>query len=116
MLFRLAYIWLQPLAASIAIPLAILGLLLALAINRFGFSRLAENNIQRIQNLPSNACIFAFQQWTSYPLIAVMITLGITLRNSIIPKPYLAVLYIGIGGGLLLSSSPYYGQMIRHHS
>lgn len=37
-----------------------------------------------------------------------MVTLGILLRNSPIPKHFLAAVYIGISGGLVLSSSGYF--------
>jgi hypothetical protein len=46
-----------------------------------------------------------------------MIGIGVTLRHSPIPKPYLAALYLGIGGALILSSARYVrvflGQMRR---
>ncbi|MBU0510786.1 MAG: hypothetical protein KJ638_03670 [Chloroflexi bacterium] len=41
-----------------------------------------------------------------------MIAMGITLRHSPIPKHLPAVLYIGIGGGLFLSSLFYYGILV----
>ncbi len=86
------------------------GVLLASAIYYFGFSKLAKKNIQRITDMAGDKiCIFAFQEWTSYPLVIVMISLGIFLRMySPIPKPLLAVMYIGIGGSLFLASLHYY--------
>ena len=84
----------------------IFGMLLALAIFRFGFSRFAQSNIERIKNKKQiKLCVFGFQKWSSYPLVAFMISLGIFLRKySPVPKPLLAILYIGIGGGLFFSS------------
>lgn len=108
MLCFLAYGWLLQVEGLNALLLAAAGVLLGTAIYRFGFLGLAIKNIHRIQLLPEKACLFAFQEWKSYPLIAVMIALGITLRHSPIPKPYLAVLYIGIGLGLFLASVQYY--------
>ena len=92
-----------------------LGIFLAYLIFRFGFSTFANTNIQRVDSIPKKRlCIFAFQKWTSYPLVLVMISLGIFLRKfSPIPKPWLAVLYIGIGGGLFLSSFIYYHQILN---
>ena len=53
-----------------------------------------------------------FSEWKSYPLVLVMIALGIYLRAySPIPKSLLAVLYLGIGGGLSSSSLRYFIQM-----
>ena len=103
-----AFAWLPPLSDTQTPILIGLGLLLALAIGIFGFSMLAKKNIHRIQRLPDKACIFAFQDWTSYPLVAVMITMGIILRQSSIPKILLAPMYIGIGGGLIIASLQYY--------
>jgi len=92
------------------------GIGLALLIFRFGFSRLARKNSLRINNLDvEKPCLFAFQEWHSYPLIAFMIGLGITLRNyAPIPKALLGTMYIGIGGGLGLSSFRYYWQIFRN--
>ena len=58
-------------------------------------------------------CIFAFQRWTSYPLVVIMMSMGIYLRlYSPIPKPYLAILYIGIGSSLVFASWGYYRLLI----
>lgn len=110
----LAYGWLSVVVLGKAFLLTLAGVLLALAIYRFGFSKLAKQNIQRIRSIQrEKPSIFAFQKWSSYPLVAVMVVLGIILRHSPIPKPYLAVLYIGIGGGLFLSSLLYYPKQKR---
>ena len=86
------------------------GCLLALAIYRFGFTGLAKKNSLRIENLPDEKpSIFAFQEVKSYLIIVFMIGLGISLRRfTPIPKPLLGILYLGIGGGIGLSSSIYY--------
>jgi hypothetical protein len=109
MLCWLAYGWLAPEPVSHGVPLGLAGIAAALAIYQFGFSRLADKNIRRIENYDrEKVCVFAFQEWKSYVIIVIMMALGITLRRSGFPKPYLAVLYTGIGGGLLLSSLRYY--------
>ena len=91
------------------------GLLLAAAIYFFGFSKLASKNVQRIIAIPKErVCLFAFQKWTSYPLVLVMVGMGIYLRHySPIPKPYLAILYLGLGASLFASSLKYYSQAIH---
>ena len=59
-----------------------LGIVLAGLIYRYGFSRLAKKNSQRIAFLQEdNPCLFAFQEWHSYPLVVFMIFLGISLRK-----------------------------------
>lgn len=115
MLCNLAYGWLLPVAFPPVLWMTLAGVLLASAIFYFGFRKLAKKNIQRITDITGDKpCIFAFQEWTSYPLIVVMIGLGLSLRNLLpIPKPYLAILYIGIGGGLFLSSLCYYKHLLR---
>lgn len=90
------------------------GISLAYLIFQFGFSRLASKNSLRINNHPEEKpCLFAFQEWHSYPLVLFMIGLGITLRKyTPIPKPLLGILYIGIGGGLGLASFLYYRKLL----
>jgi len=90
------------------------GVSLAFIIFRFGFSNFAYRNIQRVDSIPKKkVCIFAFQAWTSYPLVIFMVTLGIVLRKfSPIPKPWLGTLYIGIGGSLFLASLIYYWRVV----
>jgi len=110
MLVYLAYGWLSPVELWEALWRALAGLLLALAIYAFGFSKFADRNIHRIRNyIKEKVCVFAFQEWTSYPLVVVMVSMGIGLRKfSPIPKPWLAILYIGIGGSLFFASFHYY--------
>ena len=111
----LAYGWLKPAPLVLSLGMSAFGLILALAIYSFGFSGFANRNITRISIIPTERpCIFAFQSWSSYPLVAVMISLGIFLRKySPIPKPYLAAMYIGIGGSLFLASFHYYGFIAK---
>ena len=114
-LVRLGLSWLIPQRIISAVLLTLAGLVLALPIYRLGFYRFALNNINRIACAASEkVCIFAFQAWTSYPLVVFMISLGVFLRRySPVPKPFLAVIYIGIGFGLILASLHYHGQSIR---
>jgi drug/metabolite transporter (DMT)-like permease len=100
--------WWRSLTIDASLPLVLIGASLAFATYTVGFSRLARQNIQRINELPQKPCLFAFQAWHSYPLVVVMITLGILLRHSPLPKALLGILYAGIGGGLLMVSLHYY--------
>ncbi|MBE9474550.1 MAG: hypothetical protein IMY85_06630, partial [Chloroflexi bacterium] len=102
----LAFGWLRPLNLAPVTLFIISGLFLAVGIYFVMFRRFADQNIIRINGLTGEKiCIFTFQRWTSYPLILVMISLGIILRlYSPIPKPYLAILYLGIGSSLFLAS------------
>jgi hypothetical protein len=116
MLCSFAYRWLARREITQALIFTLAGLGLAWLIFRFGFSKFASKNINRLDDLQSrNLCVFAFQEWKSYPLVAVMIAMGIALRAYLpVPKPYLAVLYEGIGGGLFLSSFLYYRKFLQY--
>ena len=84
------------------------GLVLAFSIYRFGFLKLVKKNIDRIRAMQGKVCIFGFQPWKSYVIIIIMVAMGSTLRHSDLPKQYLATVYIGFGGAMLLSSLRYY--------
>lgn len=118
MLISFASRWLIPVAFSTTLILVTVGLLLATGIYFFGFSKLAKKNIKRISGLEGEkVCLFAFQAWTSYPLVLFMIFLGIYLRTySPFPKPLLAILYLGIGGGLLSASLHYFAYFVQELS
>ena len=111
MLSRLAYLWLTAVPLGRAMVLGISGIFLALIAYRFGFSRIAEKNIYRIRQFSEKGCIFAFQAWKSYLIIVIMVALGLFLRHSPLPKQYLAVVYLAVGGALFLSSFHYYALL-----
>ncbi|MFH0989254.1 MAG: hypothetical protein V1799_04470 [bacterium] len=69
------------------------------------FINLLEQNIRRIHALPESVCIFAFTSWRGYATIALMITLGITLRQLPVSKSYLAVPYFTMGCALLFAGT-----------
>ena len=105
--------WLATFVLKLSIPLGVAGLLLAIVIFYFGFSKVARKNIERLFRFQDKVCFFAFQAWKSYLIIAVMAAIGAFLRHSPIPKQYLAVIYLAIGGALLLSSFIYYVSLLR---
>jgi hypothetical protein len=115
MLFMISWRWLAEVDLPIEALEILAGLALAGGIYAWGFSKLAGKNIRRIEALPAQKpCLFAFQAWTSYPLVAVMIAMGIYLRvYSSFPHPVLAITYIGIGGGLFGSSLHYYAHLFN---
>ncbi|MBA4398808.1 MAG: hypothetical protein C0396_02915 [Anaerolinea sp.] len=115
MLIGFASRWLKLVDISTRLLLVPAGVLLAAGIYALGFSRLAKKNINRISDLKDEkVCLFAFQAWKSYPLIAFMSSLGIYLRvYSPIPKFVLATLYLGIGGGLFSASLHYFANFTR---
>jgi hypothetical protein len=108
LLCALAYGWLVNAHSSWALWMGAAGLALAVVIYRFGFAHIARSNIQRLHGFIEKACLFAFFPWKSYLLMVGMMGLGMALRNSPIPKFYLALLYESIGGAMILSSLHYY--------
>ena len=114
MLISFASRWLRLVPAPTVILYITDGIVLAAGIYFLGFSRLAKKNICRICSIAGERiCLFAFQEWKGYPLVLFMIAVGIYLRMySPFPKPLLAVLYMGIGGGLSSSSLHYFMTVI----
>ena len=112
-LCNLAVGWLSR-TTSYNIPLlTAAGILLSLLIHHFGFLKLVDKNIERILSKSGKVCIFAFQPWKSYLIILIMVGMGMFLRHSSLPKPYLAVIYIGFGGAMLLSSLRYHRNFFK---
>ena len=93
-----------------AVPWELVGLTGGVIIYRFKFAWIADRNIKRIRRLRERESILAFQPPAMYVVIACMMGLGIALRHTAIPRLYLAVVYTGVGLGLLLASPRY----IRH--
>jgi hypothetical protein len=109
----MAYHWLTTVVLKWSILFGVTGLLLALVVNYFGFSKIARNNIDRLFQFDDKVCFFAFQAWKSYLIIAFMAAMGAFLRHSSIPKQFLAVIYLAIGGALILSSLHYYVRLLN---
>ena len=105
----LAFDWLKSFNNAQLFTIIFMGLLTGSVITHFGFGNIANKNIDRILVYPKEVCVFAFQEWKSYILIAVMMSLGIFLRTTdLISKFILAPMYIGIGTALFLASFKYY--------
>jgi hypothetical protein len=107
MLLILSFSWLNAFHIHGSFLFGGIGVGVALIVHHFGFLKIVDKNLDRILPMEGKPCIFAFITWKSYMIIAVMIALGIGLRHSPIPKPYLAICYIGIGLALILSSVRY---------
>jgi len=104
--------WLINYNSNFGFLFAGIGFVAALIIHHFGFLRLADKNLGRISYLKDKPCVFSFMSWKSYLIVIVMVTMGISLRHSSIPKQYLSMLYIGIGLALFLSSIRYFRVLI----
>jgi hypothetical protein len=108
MLISFAYHWLVSYGQKNSWLFAAAGLAISLIIHHFGFLRIVDKNLGRITKMEGRRCAFSFMTWKSYLIVAVMVSMGILLRHSSIPKQYLSVLYIGIGTALILSSIRYF--------
>jgi len=111
MLTSFATRWLIAYGKSLALLYAAVGLALSLVIHHYGFLRIVDKNLGRISKMEGKRCAFSFITWRSYIIVAMMITMGIMLRHSAIPKQYLSILYIGIGMALILSSIRYFRNL-----
>ncbi len=86
------------------------GFILAMPVHHFGFLKLADRNLNRLLPLTEKKCLFSFMTWKSYITVVIMVSLGIVLRHSRIPRQYLSIIYNGIGLALFLSGIRY----LRH--
>jgi hypothetical protein len=84
------------------------GFLAAMPIHHFGFLKIADKNLERILILTEKRSPFYFMKPKSYIIVLIMVSMGIALRHSSIPKRYLSVLYNGIGLALFLSGIRYF--------
>jgi hypothetical protein len=107
MLCAYAATWLGATARLTALVLGSGGVLLGAVAWCFMFSGIVRRNIRRIDTGPARVCAFSFQQWRSYGVMLAMIALGVVLRQSLLPKHFLAVAYAAIGIALLTGGLTY---------
>ncbi len=89
------------------------GFIAALPIHHFGFLKIADKNLNRLLPVTVRKCVFSFMTWKSYIIVIIMVSMGIALRHSPIPKNYLSILYTGIGLALFLSGLRYFRFFIK---
>jgi hypothetical protein len=107
MLIRFAITWLSPMGIRGAGIYYAAGFLAAMPIHHFGFLKIADKNLNRLLPLTDKKCLFSFMTWRSYLIVLIMVSMGIALRHSSLPKRYLSILYNGIGLALFLSGIRY---------
>ena len=112
-LSRYAIIWWQHYTGSFLIPFIFLGLILGIVKGYYVFSGIVRKNIERISRMNGRGFVLAFIPWKSYMLIVVMMAFGITLRNSALPKEYLAIIYLAVGLAMILSGFQYFTSILR---
>jgi hypothetical protein len=113
MLICFALTWLSHYNGEGKVLLYMAGFLIAMPIHHFGFLKIADKNLKRLLPLTEKKCVFAFMTWRSYFIVVIMVSMGIGLRHSSIPKQYLSILYNGIGLALFLSGIRYFRFFFR---
>lgn len=107
MLIRYAVSWLSAYSFKEQVIFYLVGFMIALPTHFFGFSKIANKNLRRLMPMEIRKCVFSFMTWKSYLIVLFMVSLGITLRHSSLPKQYLSIVYNGIGLALFLSGTKY---------
>jgi hypothetical protein len=77
------------------------------------FVKIVHKNLARLALRPDPACLFSVFGWRSWILAVIMSIGGITLRNSGVPRLYLAGPYFGMGLCLLSGAVLYVASMRR---
>jgi hypothetical protein len=113
MLVRYAISWLSACSLKDQIVFYSIGFLAAMPIHFFGFSKIADKNLNRLAPMTEKKCVFSFMTWKSYLIVLFMVSLGITLRHSSLSKRYLSIIYDGIGLALFLSGLRYFRVLIQ---
>ena len=107
-----AIIWLDTYSLSVELALALTSAGLAIAGYFLLFVNVVQKNLNRIDSLPNRACVFGFTAWTGYLMIACMMTIGITLRSTSLPRYFLAVPYAAMGTILLIGSARFFRRFM----
>jgi hypothetical protein len=108
MLVRYAVSWLSIYTWKEQLLFYTVGFLAAMPIHHFGFLKIADKNLNRILLLTEKTNPFSFMTLKSYIIVLIMVSMGIALRHSSLPKRYLSILYNGIGLALFLSGIRYF--------
>lgn len=83
----------------------------------FMFDKISAKHTNRIKSLPyERPCAFSFFSWRSYIMMALMISMGVTLRKTgIVPTEYMAPFYIVMGTPLFISAIRFYKNGIFYY-
>jgi hypothetical protein len=107
-----AFVWEEARGTETLVLIETASIAVAAGAYTLWFSKLVMRNIARIHRLPEWACAFAFTAWHGYLMIGVMMTAGILLRNTSLPRLYLAVPYGIMGVVLLVGSVRFFREFV----
>jgi hypothetical protein len=113
MLISFAVTWLLRYRGEGRLLFYMAGFLAAMPIHHFGFLRIADKNLNRLLPLTEKKSVFSFMTLKSYFIVLIMVSMGIALRHSPIPKQYLSILYNAIGLALFLSGIRYFRHFFK---
>jgi hypothetical protein len=113
MLITFAVTWLSRYRGEGRLLFYLAGFLAAMPIHHFGFLIIADKNLNRLLPLTEKKSVFSFMTLKSYFIVLIMVSMGIALRHSPIPKQYLSILYNGIGLALFLSGIRYFRYFFK---
>lgn len=85
-----------------ALVLAGVGVAAGLVKGRYVLRTMAERNAARIIVRGDGRCLGGFLSLKTWLLVVLMMTSGIILRRSAVPRPVLGVLYSAVGTALLV--------------
>ena len=88
-----------------ALVLAGVGVAAGLVKGRYVLRTMAERNAARIIARGDGRCLGGFLSLKTWLLVVLMMTSGIILRRSAVPRPVLGVLYSAVGTALLVGSA-----------
>lgn len=77
-----------------------------LAKGKLLLARVAHRNGERLASRGDGYCVGGYQSSGGWLLVAGMMALGMVLRASPLPRPWLGLLYAAIGTALLVGSVP----------
>lgn len=81
------------------------GVAAGLVKGRYVLRTMAERNAARIVARGDGRCLGGFLSLKTWLLVVLMMTSGIILRRSALPRPVLGVLYSAVGTALLVGSA-----------
>jgi hypothetical protein len=108
MLISMSYKWLSVLSSEQMVMFFSAGFVLAMPVHHMGFTKIVNKNLNRLLPINGKKCLFSFITWKSYLIIVIMMSMGLALRHSSLPKQYLSIIYTCIGLALFLSGTRYF--------
>lgn len=111
MLMTMSYNWLSVLSSQQMLMFFSAGFVIAMPVHHMGFIKIVNKNLNRLLPISGKRCLFSFITWKSYLIIIIMMSMGMALRHSALPKQYLSIIYTGIGLALFLSGTKYFSKL-----